>query len=631
MITVEDLLKNEEYEYTIEDARGTIKNKFNKDRIYSIPAYQREIRWRNENVEILLNDLIKEKKFLGSILINKDNNSYEIIDGQQRLSVFFLIIESLKKAKATDFSTCKLVNKTYECLFDVLALDFDATRINNHQKHEDYINADILDQRERFMEIWNTINKKITNMLPEERRTLLNHLLTSEVNLILPYTASKSIYVDYYLDLNDKAVKLDNIDILKANLFRINYSLMSDEWAKVQKELKLLRLSGLNNYSQDAFYYHFFVCTINEYLDYELSTIKRDLKFDKDVSIKGNTYLAGTNVLKAIADQSYFEKAITKLKNMICFLKNVYQENDLASYKEKLKKAKCSDPLIKCVFSILSTLIRIDNEVPKMLIMKYFLDVLNSDTIRKENVNCIFDIYVYSVLFALSGGKKESTKLVRIVLAKDWLYKLKKATTELLKNTAGKITLNKKITCNGIITDESGQYLPKHIYAIFDFLNNRDPIKFNIQSLKEYLTSSSTTAEHFFATKSHKIEFIFTKTGEKVSVKIPKKILSYISCPSNFLYIKSKYNQDIGNMPIKDKLDYLNNAYRSDKSVFASKHNYNYFSCINDVFNAIGNYPDLASFKSKNKAKKALKDYYKNTLWHVINDAQEKFKTNYLK
>lgn len=110
MIKVKDFLMDEDFNFEIKSKIGVIQSTLKKGRAYSIPAYQREIRWDRENVNILLDDLISSKKFLGTILLNKsDELNYEIIDGQQRISVFILILKAIEKK---DFKTFYIVQFT---------------------------------------------------------------------------------------------------------------------------------------------------------------------------------------------------------------------------------------------------------------------------------------------------------------------------------------------------------------------------------------------------------------------------------------------------------------------------------------------------------------------------------------
>ncbi len=72
---------------------------------YQIPIYQRPYQWTEENCEELLNDLFENYEdhgeddyFCGSLVFiqpDKDNKTYDIVDGQQRLSTFILLAKVL--------------------------------------------------------------------------------------------------------------------------------------------------------------------------------------------------------------------------------------------------------------------------------------------------------------------------------------------------------------------------------------------------------------------------------------------------------------------------------------------------------------------------------------------------------
>ncbi|GHQ82839.1 hypothetical protein VN0410_01110 [Helicobacter pylori] len=75
------------------------------DTYYQIPIYQRPYQWTEENCEELLNDLFENYEdhgeddyFCGSLVFiqpDKDNKTYDIVDGQQRLSTFILLAKVL--------------------------------------------------------------------------------------------------------------------------------------------------------------------------------------------------------------------------------------------------------------------------------------------------------------------------------------------------------------------------------------------------------------------------------------------------------------------------------------------------------------------------------------------------------
>ncbi|MCQ2826349.1 DUF262 domain-containing protein [Helicobacter pylori] len=94
------MAKIESYEWYLKD---TLKEEL----YYQIPIYQRPYQWTEENCEKLLDDLFEDYEkdresdyFCGSlVLVKSDPNSkaktYDIVDGQQRLSTFILLTKVL--------------------------------------------------------------------------------------------------------------------------------------------------------------------------------------------------------------------------------------------------------------------------------------------------------------------------------------------------------------------------------------------------------------------------------------------------------------------------------------------------------------------------------------------------------
>ena len=72
---------------------------------YVIPPYQRPYRWGVSQVGLLLQDLLDffqmaksdETYSLGTIVCDKKDNTYEILDGQQRLTTIDLILRKIEE------------------------------------------------------------------------------------------------------------------------------------------------------------------------------------------------------------------------------------------------------------------------------------------------------------------------------------------------------------------------------------------------------------------------------------------------------------------------------------------------------------------------------------------------------
>lgn len=118
------------------------------DRKYSIPAFQREVRWDDNNLKMLLYDLSRSSKFLGNIILTiKSDHTCEIIDGQQRTTVLMLIVSCIKKKFGTKISTpdlCPLRNEGFTGFQTLLEKAFDQEAITSDDwnailKSDDYL------------------------------------------------------------------------------------------------------------------------------------------------------------------------------------------------------------------------------------------------------------------------------------------------------------------------------------------------------------------------------------------------------------------------------------------------------------------------------------------------------------
>ena len=70
-----------------------------EDDNYIIPLYQRAFAWSDKEITQLIDDIYDfeaDKYYIGSLIININSNGlYEVIDGQQRLTALFLLLNYL--------------------------------------------------------------------------------------------------------------------------------------------------------------------------------------------------------------------------------------------------------------------------------------------------------------------------------------------------------------------------------------------------------------------------------------------------------------------------------------------------------------------------------------------------------
>lgn len=88
----------------IENHKYSIEEAF-RECFYIIPDYQREYVWTDKEVSQLIDDIDEQidasqarEYFIGTILVSPTDQKYhyEVIDGQQRLTTFFLLLCALK-------------------------------------------------------------------------------------------------------------------------------------------------------------------------------------------------------------------------------------------------------------------------------------------------------------------------------------------------------------------------------------------------------------------------------------------------------------------------------------------------------------------------------------------------------
>ena len=92
-------------------------NRLLNEDTYAIPLYQRNFAWTYNEIEQLLNDVAdavqenRDNYYIGTLVVNKDNDIFKIIDGQQRTTALNLIALALKHEFG--FDRLKAVNLTF--------------------------------------------------------------------------------------------------------------------------------------------------------------------------------------------------------------------------------------------------------------------------------------------------------------------------------------------------------------------------------------------------------------------------------------------------------------------------------------------------------------------------------------
>ena len=106
-----------------------------------IPDYQRIYCWPQKNVEQLLDDIFiprNHKYHLGTLILQKKGDDYDIIDGQQRTTTLYLLLWNLVQEKIKDIELIYEVREDSKIFIQELKKeDFDFKAFDIKNKSQD--------------------------------------------------------------------------------------------------------------------------------------------------------------------------------------------------------------------------------------------------------------------------------------------------------------------------------------------------------------------------------------------------------------------------------------------------------------------------------------------------------------
>ena len=188
---------------------------------YEVPIYQRNYAWDSDQIEQLIEDIMStdDDYFLGNLIVNqKDNNVYEVIDGQQRLTTLFLLERYLGIAIANDALRFEARDKSNRTL---------ATLPNTNQLTDELLSSEI---KEGYKIIDDYFEK---TGLKEEKESFIKRL--DKVNLIRVQVPDKIDLNHYFEIMNTRGEQLELHEIAKANFLSkitapVDKKIASDIW-----------------------------------------------------------------------------------------------------------------------------------------------------------------------------------------------------------------------------------------------------------------------------------------------------------------------------------------------------------------------------------------------------------------
>lgn len=524
---------------------------------YSIPLYQREYKWNEIRIGELIHDVAIQDKFLGFIILERRKKTYDIIDGQQRITTIILLLASLFNKMGGKNN--ERINLEQDHILKYIMRD-DKFILNNESigdwlhiqgnKINLYVDKerDVYCQEEILNNSWNYINEMIDGI--ENCREFSNQLLDSEV-LVLICEALGNVYSSeqIFLDMNDKFHPLETEEKFKGRCFRICYpehhDLLKEKWIELKTNYFKLKDWGNKDFSD--FIYHYILCLRG----YE--------------KVGGDLKVGGKHFLDNKTDD-----------DIICFLNNMIKYSDnLCRFKDNLSRDLyrfadiCPDinKYNNIDMKVLKDMCRyiLENRAqyykfPFMMLISCLMnnselkDNLSYDAFRRIVTN----YYIYSFAFINKIGKKDKGQINRTIFdlleanpvnAKLILEEIKKLRKDNLKDYVISNKFNKD------------QFYP--LYSIIDnFIMQDNYITFIYSDRVIY------TDEHFIIPDNRKyiVEWVVSENDKKkilINLKdaFCENVKLWKESFANHMIIAEELNGKLKSFDIVTKINMIENFY----------------------------------------------------------------------
>lgn len=246
---------------------------------YIVPDYQREYVWNDEQVEQLLFDLLdayntdnKKAYFLGTIVTYDSGSQFELIDGQQRLTTFFVLLCAIKRIYiGLGEPTSVIDNLVYS---PTMNNDGDVINLYHLQlQYEDAGNClELIEKGERrpnyltqsgerlfdaFKTIQDFLNERFSDLASLKKFVVF---LLNKTSFIRIETYDIADALKIFETINQRGKGLDPMDLLKNMIFRqvdrskfkelnMNWKSITRSLEKIdEKPLRFLRYFIMANY-----------------------------------------------------------------------------------------------------------------------------------------------------------------------------------------------------------------------------------------------------------------------------------------------------------------------------------------------------------------------------------------------
>ena len=195
-----------------------VKDLFNGE-VFTIPIYQRDYAWGEENFKDLWEDLLENHEmkesehFLGTVVLTTDSKKSHLIDGQQRVTTLFMLLYCLNE-KCSDSSYRKRLlytaNGDIKLQVSIINAVFFQKLLDNENPKPETLG------QKNLLKVYEEIHKTIESYKKEQIDAYLEILENMNVLILTESNDGRAIRI--FQSVNDRGVTLSNVDKLKSLL-----------------------------------------------------------------------------------------------------------------------------------------------------------------------------------------------------------------------------------------------------------------------------------------------------------------------------------------------------------------------------------------------------------------------------
>lgn len=259
--------------------------------------------------------------------------------------------------------------------------------------------------------------------------------------------------------------------------------------------------------------------------------------------------------------------------------------------------------------TIINSILRNEDMIPKMMVMKYFLEVLKPETIKHNRYKIISSINIIATVSTLSTKRKGSEVIASKLLQEDWQKGIREYATKVFQDVPMEIGFKKVIRENGEITSDSGLHAARRYLSMADACSSTSgSLEINEEVFKnENITSGEKNIEHFIINRGYSYA-IYLDDGETVDIEVnlPKRYKKNIATLANYIIINSEINRALKNRPIYEKIDLVEKIIneRGIDVVIPSEESQKHYYSIKKYLYDESKYPEKKLNDEKRKTEK---------------------------